>query len=150
MALKIPPPVYAIFVAVLMWLLHNYLPITQLISEPWNKVGIVLIVFAVSLDIWSLILFLKQKTTPNPMRPENTSEIVSNGLYKISRNPMYVGLLTILTGFAIWMGSLMPFIMLPLFFWIITEMQIKPEEKYLEDKFGDTYLDYKSKVRRWL
>lgn len=148
--LKIPPPVYAIFIAVIMWLLHKYFPLLQLFNEPYNKIGIGLIVFAVCLDVWSLFLFMKRQTTPNPMKPENTSELVGNGLYKISRNPMYVGLLIILTGFAIWMGSLMPFFMLPVFYFVVTEMQIKPEEKILEVKFGKVYLDYKKKVRRWL
>ncbi len=148
--LKIPPPVYAIFIAVIMWFLHKHLPVFQIFNAPWNKIGLGMIMLAVSLDVYSLFLFLKKRTTPNPMKPENTSELVSSGLYKFSRNPMYVGLLIILTGFAVWMGSLISFVMLPVFYWVITEMQIKPEERLLEVKFGQVYLDYKKKVRRWL
>ncbi len=84
------------------------------------------------------------------MKPENTSDLVISGLYKVTRNPMYVGLQTILTGYAIWLGSLSPFFVLPLFYFIITEMQIKPEEAILEKKFGQDYLNYKNSVRRWL
>ena len=148
--LKIPPPVYAISIALLMWLLNRYFPVFHLIDAPWNRVGIAIMITAGSLDLWSLFLFLKKHTTANPMKPQNTSGIVTTGLYKISRNPMYVGLLTILTGYAVWLGSLTPFLMLPVFYALITEMQIKPEEIILEQKFGDEYLNYKNRVKRWL
>ena len=84
------------------------------------------------------------------MKPTNTQGLVTTGLYKITRNPMYVGLLVILFGYGIWLGSLTPFLILPAFYWLITNMQIKPEERVLEEKFGQEYLDYKSKVKRWL
>jgi len=148
--LKIPPPVYALSIALLMWLLNKYVPVTQLIQTPWNKVGIGIIIIAGTFDLWSLSLFFKKHTTPNPMKPENTSDLVTKGLYKVSRNPMYVGLLTILLGFAVWLGSVTPFLVLPLFYWLITEMQIKPEEKFLLEKFGKDYQAYKESVRRWL
>ncbi len=148
--LKIPPPVYALSIGLLMWLLNKYIPVTHFIESPWNKIGIAVIVVAGSFDLWSLFLFLKKRTTPNPMKPEKTTGLVVNGLYKYSRNPMYVGLLIILTGYAIWLGSLTPFLVLPLFYWAITEMQIKPEERVLTDKFGEDYQTYKNSVRRWL
>lgn len=148
--LKIPPPVYALSIGLLMWLLNKYLPITYFIGSPWNKSGIAIIVIAGSFDLWSLFLFFKKHTTPNPMKPENTTGLVVNGLYKYTRNPMYVGLLTILMGYAVWLGSLTPFLVLPLFYWLITEMQIKPEERVLIKKFGEDYQAYKNSVRRWL
>ena len=147
---KVPPPVYAISIALLMWLLNRHLPIAEVIPPPWNKIGLGIILIAASFDVWSLFLFLKKRTTPNPMKPENTTGIVSTGLYQYSRNPMYLGLLIILFGFGLWLGSLSPFLMLPVFYWVITEMQIKPEESMLEQKFGKEYLDYKNRVRRWL
>lgn len=148
--LKIPPPIYALSIGLMMWLLNSNFPVVQLIESPWNKIGLVIIIVAGTFDLWSLFLFFKKHTTPNPMKPENTTGLVVNGLYKISRNPMYVGLLTILMGYAIWLGSLTPFLVLPLFYWLITEMQIKPEERALDSKFGQEYLDYKNTVRRWL
>ena len=148
--LKIPPPVYAIIIALIMWLLSRYFPVVQLITSPWNNLGIALMLLAGLLDLSSLYLFFKKRTTPNPMKPEFTTGLVMNGLYKISRNPMYLGLLTILFGFAIYLGNLTSFLVLPAFYFVITEMQIKPEERMLEEKFGEQYLDYKSKVRRWL
>ncbi len=148
--LKIPPPIYAISIALIMWLLSRYFPVVQLITSPWNNLGIALMLLAGLLDLSSLYLFFKKRTTPNPMKPEFTTGLVMNGLYKISRNPMYLGLLTILFGFAIYLGNLTSFLVLPAFYFVITEMQIKPEERMLEEKFGEQYLDYKSKVRRWL
>lgn len=148
--LKIPPPVYAIGIGVIMWLFNRYFPVANIIETPWNRVGIAIIIAAVSLDLWSLFLFLKKHTTPNPMKPENTTGIVTGGLYQYTRNPMYLGLLIILFGFAMWLGSLTPFLMLPVFYYVITEMQIKPEERMLEKNFGNEYLNYKNSVRRWL
>ena len=148
--LKIPPPIYALSTALIMWLTSRYFPVAQLINEPWNKLGIVLMLFALCLDFSSLYLFFKKRTTPNPMKPEFTTGIVTNGFYKMSRNPMYLGMLTILIGFAVYLGNLTSFLVLPAFYLVITEMQIKPEEQMLEKKFGEEYLDYKSKVRRWL
>lgn len=148
--LKIPPPIYALSTALIMWLASRYFPVAQLINEPWNKLGIVLMLFALCLDFSSLYLFFKKRTTPNPMKPEFTTGIVTNGFYKMSRNPMYLGMLTILIGFAVYLGNLTSFLVLPAFYLVITEMQIKPEEQMLEKKFGEEYLDYKSKVRRWL
>ncbi len=148
--LKIPPPVYALSIALLMWLLNKYIPVAVLVQAPWNKVGLAIVVIAGTLDLWSLFLFIKQRTTVNPMKPANTSDLVVSGLYKISRNPMYVGMLIMLLGFAVWLGSLTPFLVLPLFYFVITQMQIKPEEKFLLEKFGTQYQTYKESVRRWL
>lgn len=150
LALKIPPPVYALGIGLIMWLLDQYFPVFELIHSPWNRIGVGIMALAATLDLWSLWLFVKQRTTVNPMKPKNTSDIVTSGLYRISRNPMYLGLLTILCGFAIWLGSATPFLALPVFYWLITNLQIKPEETILEATFGQQYLAYKSRVRRWV
>ena len=148
--LKIPPPIYAISLGILMWLLNQYVPVSHWISSPWNRAGLILIVIAFSFDLWSLLLFFRSKTTPNPMKPDNSNKIVTAGLYQFSRNPMYVGLLTALLGYAICLGGMTPFLLLPLFVFLITTQQIIPEEIALERKFGREYLEYKKTVRRWL
>lgn len=150
MKLLIPPPVYALMIGLLMWFLNRSFPVAHFIDGPWNRIGLAIILIAASSDVWSILLFFKKDTTANPMKPENTTGLVTKGMYKITRNPMYVGLLTMLTGYAIWLGSVTPFLVLPLFYVLITEMQIKPEEEILEEKFGQEYLDYKNSVRRWL
>jgi len=133
-----------------MWLFSRYYPVTTLIEKPMANIGIVMIVLAGLMDFTSLYLFFKKRTTPNPMKPEFTTGLVTNGMYKISRNPMYLGMLIMLIGFAVYLGQLTPFLVLPVFYFVITEMQIKPEEEILEQKFGQEFLAYKNKVRRWL
>jgi len=111
---------------------------------------VAIIVLAIVVDSSSVYLFFKKRTTINPLKPSNTQGLVTTRLYHYTRNPMYVGLLVILIGFGIWLGSIAPFLALPLFYWLITNMQIKPEEVILEEKFGQEYLEYKKRVRRWL
>ncbi|OQX15151.1 MAG: isoprenylcysteine carboxyl methyltransferase [Thiothrix lacustris] len=148
--LKIPPPVYLVMFAGLMWLVNAWLPLLHLIAEPWNRAGLLLIAAAVLVDFWSLGLFFRAHTTFNPIHPERTHALVTNGPYRHTRNPMYVGMLVILSGWGIWLGSISPFLLLPVFVWVLTAMQIIPEEKILEQTFGDAYRDYKAQVRRWL
>lgn len=147
---RIPPPVYALTAAFLMWLLNAYLPLVHLPYGSLNKLGLVLIVLALLADIWSLLLFFRAHTTPNPMKPQNSSQLVTTGLYRYTRNPMYVGMLVMLLGWAIYIGSLSPFFILPLFVWVINTQQILPEEKFLTEKFGASYRAYIQSVPRWL
>lgn len=148
--LKIPPPVYTLSIAALMWFLHQWMPIAQWLHEPWNMIGLFILAVGVSFDLWAIALFFKAKTTINPMRPDNSQELVDGGLYQYTRNPMYLGLLTNLLGFALWLGSVTPLLGLPLFVVLLTTQQIIPEEIILTKKFGQKYLDYKNRVRRWL
>jgi protein-S-isoprenylcysteine O-methyltransferase Ste14 len=148
--LKIPPPVYLLAFVGMMWAVNTGLPLFHLIPSPWNKLGLVLIVVAVVVDFWSLGLFFRAHTTFNPLHPERTQTLVTEGTYRYTRNPMYVGMLIILSGWGIWLGSFSPFLFLPLFMLVLTVQQIIPEEKILEQKFGGTYLDYKARVARWL
>lgn len=148
--LRIPPPVYALSTAVLMWLLDSMFPVIELVKTPWNWIGWFFIIAGLFIDLWSMRLFLKEETTINPFKPDNSKSIVEQGIYQYSRNPMYLGLLSILLGVAILLGSLSPLFCLPFFVLIITTQQIIPEEMTLTNKFGQVYLDYKHRVRRWL
>jgi protein-S-isoprenylcysteine O-methyltransferase Ste14 len=123
--------------------------VLQLIEQPWNKLGLVLIAASLIIDAWSLFLFYQARTTFHPLKLDETSALVMHGMYRFTRNPMYLGLLLMLTGWAIYLGGLMPFVMLPVFVWLLHEYQIKHEEHMLERKFGDEYLEYKMRVRRW-
>ena len=144
------PPVIALIAAGLMWLLDSHFPLLHLWDEPWNRIGLVLMAAALVIDGWSLALFLMHRTTIHPLKPEDTSAPVTRGLYRFTRNPMYLGLLILLTGFAVFIGSLTPLMMLPLFVMVMNRQQILHEERVLEEKFGEEYLVYKKRVRRWL
>lgn len=147
--LKIPPPVYMLFMAGMMWLLDRYLPINEFILMPWNQLGFGIIIVAIATDGLSLLLFFRARTTVNPLHPEKANILVTTGLYEWTRNPMYLGMLLVLLGWAIVLGSISPFIALPIFTVVLTIQQIIPEEIALEHKFGKSYSDYKQSVRRW-
>lgn len=148
--LKIPPPVYLLIFATSMYFLAKYWPIVSLFSEPITKISYVFIAIGIFLDLSAVSQFLRSKTTVNPIKPKNTNSIVSTGMYRISRNPMYLGMLFLLTGWAIHLAALTPFLVLPIFVIVLTIQQIIPEEKILAQKFGDSYLHYKQQVRRWI
>jgi len=101
-------------------------------------------------DLSSLFQFLRHHTTPNPIHPERVSALVTEGAYRYSRNPMYLGLLILLCGWAVYLGSISPLLFIPLFIFTINNMQIHYEEKILEEKFSMAYRDYKQRVRRWI
>ena len=101
-------------------------------------------------EAWSVGLFFRAKTTVNPLKPENSKVLVVAGLYKFTRNPMYLGMLLLLFGWTFWLGNPVGLCLPFIFVWYITKFQIKPEELALVDIFGDQYVQYKQQVRRWL
>jgi len=114
---------------------------------------IIAVLFAVAgvlLDLLSLRQFRKAQTTVNQLSPEKASSLVRTGVFSHSRNPMYVGLVLILFGWAVWLAALSNLVVLALFVLAITEWQIKPEEAVLRSLFGQEYSDYCSSVRRWI
>ena len=148
--LKIPPPIYALSAALLMRVLNTIAPIVTLFESPLNSIGWFFVGAGMLIDLWSVGLFWQQKTTVNPMKPDNSKSIVVSGMYQYSRNPMYLGMLIMLFGVAVLLGGLTPLLCLPIFIIVITTQQIVPEEQTLTNKFGQAYLDYKHRVRRWI
>lgn len=148
--LKIPPPAYLLIFGFLMWAIaKKLLPEFTWLESPWNYIGFPFMALALFMDVTALVQFVRAKTTPNPFSPSKTNELVTKGVYRFSRNPMYVGLLFWLIGWALFLGNFISFLLLPLFIWVLTVQQILPEESILEEKFGQAYLDYKKRVRRW-
>jgi len=94
--------------------------------------------------------FRKVQTTINPRRPEQTTTIVTSGIYRLSRNPMYLGFLMWLVAWAFILSNLVTFVFLPLFVFYMNRYQIIPEEKILHHQFGDIYYRYLKQVGRWL
>jgi len=149
MKLKIPPPIYMLIFATIMWLFNLYYP-----QYKWSfntkYLGIGIILLGLTIDLGSLVGFLISKTTINPMKPENTQTLVTTGMHRFSRNPMYLGLLLTLTGWSFYIGTVSAILLIPLFVLVLTKMQIEPEEMILEELFGQPYIKYKVKVRRWI
>ncbi|MBT8145188.1 MAG: isoprenylcysteine carboxylmethyltransferase family protein [Gammaproteobacteria bacterium] len=147
--LKIPPVVLVLIAAVLMWALAEAMPI------PFTLPGAALVAVAVAalgivIAVLGVVQFRSAGTTVDPRVPERSSTLVVGGIYRFSRNPMYVGMLLVLCAWALYLGSIAALVMLPLFVICITQLQIKPEERHMQAKFGNTYQQYKSRVRRWI
>ena len=142
------PPVYFLVALLLMAFLHRAAPWLHVIQAPYRYAGIVIAGLALGLGAWAAVLFRRAGTNIRPFMP--STALVVAGPYKLTRNPMYLGMAGILLGAAVLMGSLSPFIVIPAFMALITERFIIPEEAKLEAAFGREYLDYKARVRRWL
>jgi len=97
-----------------------------------------------------IFAFRNNRTTVNPLSPSTASVVVTTGVYRISRNPMYLGFLMALAGWAVHLSNVGAILLLPAFVAYLTRYQIKPEERALLAKFGSEYSQYMSRVRRWL
>ena len=147
---KVPPPLLGAATALFMWLLAQVLPTLTMPSTKINTVGLVIMGIGFCIDLLALTQFLKLKTSFDPTKPHKASTVVTHGLYKYSRNPMYLGLLIVLLGWGLFLGNLASLACLFIFVPLITHLQVLPEERILKEKFGDDYERYKSNVRRWI
>ena len=143
---KIPPAVVWLICALIMKSIAYVLPFVALPHLPVVAIVMTLIGAGIA-GVWS---FYKARTTINPIEPSEATHFVSGGIYKLSRNPMYVGLACCLVSWAIWLSYLLPWLGVLLFIAYMTRFQIIPEERVLRQKFGDEYQNYCLKVRRWL
>src|SRR5580658_4174271 len=125
-----------------MWALHHWIPLAQPVSPPWNRLGWVVGILGLELAVNAVHRFRIARTTLNPVNPSKAAKLVTSGSYRLSRNPMYLGLLLLLSGWGVWLGSLSPLLLLPMFMVLLTYLQIIPEERTLASRFGDDYLDY--------
>jgi protein-S-isoprenylcysteine O-methyltransferase Ste14 len=116
------------------------------------RVGVALAlgVIGLSISISGMVSFRRAKTTINPSKPSAASSLVTNGVYRYTRNPMYLGLSVTLMGWAVFLSNLLALLAVPLFVLYINRFQINPEERVLSSLFGAEYAVYKEEVRRWL
>lgn len=110
----------------------------------------VLFVLGALTAMMGLLAFRAKGTTSNPTKPEEASALVTGGIYRATRNPMYLGMVLILVGGMIRTANPLTLLAVVFFIWYITQFQIKPEEDVLSEKFGEEYEQYRSKVRRWI
>ena len=145
---KLLPPTW-LLISILSTIALNFLlPLKHPISPPLSYFGIIIMVLGVVALASQAYLIHQNNTTIEPF--EESIFLVTEGLYRYSRNPIYLGMMLLLIGLWVVLGSLTPLLVIAIFFWLIQEKFIKVEEQMLEDKFGDQYLDYKRKVRRWI
>ena len=150
MKLLIPPPILTLMSAILMLIISKYFNKANFSLNQHNQFALFFLIVALIIILISIAKFIKIKTTISPLKPNKTSILVDSGIYKYTRNPMYLGLLLILFSLFFYLKNFLSFLVLPLFVIYITKNQILPEEKVLENLFGDQYKKYKNKVRRWI
>jgi protein-S-isoprenylcysteine O-methyltransferase Ste14 len=148
--LKVPPLVLVLVLALSMWFTAMQLPSLAFTLPGRHGLTAVISGVGILFLLAGVYEFQKAKTTVNPTTPAAASAIVTSGVYRISRNPMYVGFLLALTGWAIFLSHPLSFLLLPVFVAYMNRFQISPEERALSAKFGDEYKTYKQAVRRWL
>ena len=148
MKTKIPPPIVTLVSALLIFFSRELFP--NYVFEYQSILGIAIFISGLMILFSAVSLFKEKERTVNPMSPEKASSLVVDGVFKYTRNPMYLGLLI----FQIGLGMSLKFIHITLFsiftFFVFDYFVIRREEKYLEKKFKNEYLVYKNKVRRWL
>jgi protein-S-isoprenylcysteine O-methyltransferase Ste14 len=134
----------------LMWLVSWSLPAGAVVVPGRILLAVTPAIAGAIVSALGVMAFRQASTTVNPMKPESTSSLVSSGLYRVSRNPMYLGFLLILLGWALFLANIFGFLALPGFLLYMNRFQIEPEERALALRFGKRFATYTAEVRRWL
>ena len=138
-----------LLVAVLLALgFHFVLPVPQVVPGVWRLLGILPVVLGIAISYMAEKQFHQAGTTVNPFA--ESSRLVTEGLYRVSRNPMYLGMVLVLLGIAILLGSLIPFLVAFIYAGWLHRRFIRREEQMLSTQFGQDWLEYKARVRRWI
>jgi protein-S-isoprenylcysteine O-methyltransferase Ste14 len=148
--LKIPPLIVWLVIAGGMLGVARSAPRLSFTLAGRPAFALALVALGVALAIAGVSAFRHKGTTVNPLTPSASSSVVSSGVYRVSRNPMYLGLLLALAGWAVYLSNAGAALLLPAFVAYMTQYQIKPEERALLAKFGSEFALYMSRVRRWL
>ena len=148
--LKVPPVALAVVFAVVMWTASTVLSSASLTLPGTSVIASAFAFIGGGIALAGVFAFRQHYTTVNPMKPETTTSIVTAGIYRVTRNPMYLGLVFILVGWAMYLASLAALLLVPAFVAYMTQFQIKPEERALLAKFGPGFAEYMAAVRRWI
>jgi len=145
---RILPPTYLLVPLVIMLAIHFIFPGVTIIPLPWNFLGLIPLTGGILLNLNADRLFHLAGTTVKPF--QESTALITQGVFRISRHPMYLGFVLILVGVAILLGSLTPWVIVPVFIVRMEIIYIRVEEHMLEERFGLAWMEYKKKVRRWL
>lgn len=147
---RIPPLLLVIIFGLAMWGLAAFSPPLGIDGAILNVIAVAVFVLGTLFPVAGVVAFRQAQTTVDPRTPEASSTLVSSGVYRYSRNPMYVGFAFWLLAWAIFLGSGWAFLGVVGFVMYMNRFQIAPEERALRELFGDTFRDYEQRVRRWL
>jgi protein-S-isoprenylcysteine O-methyltransferase Ste14 len=142
------PPTYLFISITSMVLLHFLIPVTDIASFPWSLLGLVPLLAGIVLNLLADSAFKKAQTTVKPF--EKSSALIVNGVFRISRHPMYLGMGLILFGIAILMGTLTPLFVVLVFCILMEKIFIQTEETMLAEQFGEEWITYRNNVRKWI
>ena len=145
--LKILPPVIVGVGGLLNWFATHW--VNDLFSPPWLLIATLMVVSGV-IGVAGVLGCLRCKTTLHPWNPGETRVLVTQGVFRLSRNPMYLALLLLLLAYYLYQPTWFSPLVFVVVTWYLTRFQILPEERILSEKFGDQYAQYASSVRRWL
>jgi protein-S-isoprenylcysteine O-methyltransferase Ste14 len=148
--LKVPPPVVALGLALAMWAAARNTPVLDVAGTVRIAGAVAIALVGVAFSASGIAAFRKAQTTLDPMRPDQASSLVTTGIYRVTRNPMYVGLLFVLLAWAAFLSAPWSLVGPVVFVAYMTRFQILPEESALTRAFGDAYASYTASVRRWL
>ncbi len=147
---KVPPPAVALLFGLLMWLASSMVAPVAVPFAARVGVAVALASVGLTLGVTAMLSFLREKTTMNPTKPGAASSLVTGGVFRFTRNPMYLSLLLYLLAWTSYLSNWLALLFVPVFVLYINELQIKPEERALSALFGAEYASYKARVRRWL
>lgn len=150
LGLKLPPVALGVIVAALMWCASSATPAFDFRFPASLLSSASLALLGAVICLSGVVSFRRAKTTVNPMRPDSTSSLVVSGIYNYTRNPMYLGFLLVLLGWAIFLSNFVAFTLLPAFVVYMDRFQIAPEERALAALFAYEYPAYRARVRRWV
>lgn len=145
-----PPPVVTAVFALMMWFVAEAFPFLDVDVPARIPAATAILVISMVIGIAAVIRFRRAKTTINPLTPQASSALVVRGIYRWTRNPMYLAMLLVLVGWACIVANWAALAMLPLFVATLNRLQIEPEERALHARFGAEFENYRRKVRRWL
>jgi protein-S-isoprenylcysteine O-methyltransferase Ste14 len=149
-SLRIPPLAVVLLTAVLMWLSSRAVPALAFRLPVQNFIAIALALAGAVITILGVMSFARTGTTVNPLTPEASSSLVTSGVYRISRNPMYLGFLFLLLAWGIYLSNGLALLLVPSFVVYMNRFQIAPEESALRSRFGPEFAAYSDQVRRWI
>lgn len=147
---RIPPPLVGLLCAGAMWYLASLTPLLDIPKAALVVVAVGLGACGLFVMLAGVVSFRRAKTTVNPLKPEAATALVTSGIYRYTRNPMYLGMLALLVGWAVYLSSPVAPLGVAAFWLYIDRFQIRPEERALAALFGGAFSEYASRVRRWI
>lgn len=147
---RVPPPVVMVACGFLTWLLARAAPTLHVSVPAGTAVALLLGAAGIVVNAMGILAFRKARTTLDPFQPGTASTVVDSGIFRMTRNPMYLGLLLLLSGWAVYLSNYLGVLGPVAYVVYMNRFQIGPEERALAEKFGESYTAYRAQVRRWM